>query len=126
MGAKNQNVRDQVIPAGLLEHEVNVRRPPAMPLQLPEQLAHGPVVRDRVADGLDAVEPEGALLVRDHDAPLAGAFAVRVLHVVVPGAVRLPDVDVHARNGLAVGVLDSAHGEHGLAVRVRRHGRPIG
>ena len=81
--AQEDDLRDQLIPPLLPKHKVNVRRPPAVAVQQLQQLADRPVVRDRIADGLDALEPEAALLVADHDAPLAGRVAVRVLHVVV-------------------------------------------
>lgn len=97
-----------------------------MTIQQLQQLPHRPIVRDRVAHGLEAAEPEPPLLVADHDAPLAGGIAVGVLHVVMPRAICFPNIDRHAGYGPAVGVLDGAHGQHGLAGRVRRHARPIG
>ncbi len=41
-------------------------------------------------------------------------------------AIRLPDIDMHARDGVAVRVLDGADGEHGLALGVRRHAGAVG
>ena len=115
-----------MIPPLLLKHKVHMRRPPRVPAQLPQQLAHGPVVRDGVAHGLEALEPEAPRLVAHHDAPLARALALGVLHVVVPRAVRLPNVHLDAGHRLPSHVLDRAHGQHRLPGRVRRHGAPVG
>lgn len=101
-------------------------RPVTVPPQQHQQLADRPVVRDRVADGLDPLEPEPPLLVAHEDATLARLAAVRVLHVVVPAAVGLPDVDFHTGHGVALGVFDGADREHGLALGVARHARAVG
>lgn len=103
-----------------------MRRPPRVPAQLPQQLPHRPVVRNGVADGLEALEPKPPLLVAHHDAPLARALAPGVLHVVVPRAVRLPNVHLDAGHRPPPRVLDRAHGQHRLPRRVRRHGAPVG
>ena len=55
----------------------------------------------------------------------AAALAALVLHVVVPTAVGLPDIDLDASNGLALGVSDGADREHGLTLRVAGHFRAI-
>lgn len=96
-----------------------------MPAQLPEQLAHRPVVRDSITDGLEALEPKPPVLVAHHDAPLARALAPLVLHVVVPRAVRLPNVHLDAGHRPPPRVLDRAHGQHRLPRRVRRHGAAV-
>lgn len=97
-----------------------------MPAEQLQELPHGAVVRDRVAYGLDALEPEAALRVRHHDASLGRLIAACVLHVVVSAAVCLPDVDLDPGNGVPRGVLDCAERDHRLALRVRRHARPVG
>lgn len=119
-----RNIRNQVIPPLLREHEMQMRGPPAMPPQALQQLADGAVVRDRVADGPYAAEPEPAVGVGDHDAPLAGRPPVRVLHVVVAAAVRLPDVDLDARDRAPARVPHRADAEQGLARLVARHVGP--
>lgn len=103
-----------------------MRRPPAVPPQPLQKLADRPVVGDRVADRLDASEPEAALVVRDHDAALAGAVLVAVLHVVVAARVRLPNVHLDAGQRVPIAVLDGADGQHRLALGVRRHALPVG
>jgi hypothetical protein len=99
-----------------------------VPPQAVEQLADGAVVRDGVADGLDGLEPKDALVVALHDAALRGPALVAplVLHVIVPAAVRLPNVDLDAPDGPAVRVADHAYAQHGLALGVRRHGAAVG
>lgn len=99
-----------------------------MPPQAIEQLADGAVVRDGIADGLNGLEPKDALVVALHDAALRGPalIAPLVLHVIVPAAVRLPNVNLDAPDGLAVRVADHAYAQHGLALGVRRHGAAIG
>lgn len=114
-----------MIPPLLLKHKVHMRRPPRMPAQLPEQLAHRPVVRDSITDGLEALEPKPPVLVAHHDAPLARALAPLVLHVVVPRAVRLPNVHLDAGHRSPPRVLNCAHGQHRLPRRVRRHGAAV-
>jgi len=96
-----------------------------MPLQLLQQLPHRPVIRNGIADWLDPLKPEPTLLIANHHTPFAGGIPIGVLHVVVPRAVRLPDVDGHARDGVALGVFDGAESEHGLAFGVRGHGGTI-
>lgn len=53
-----------------------------------------------------------------HHSPLIWTFSSRVLHIVETLAVRLPDVDLDAFDGLAGGVFDVAENEAGFAVRV--------
>lgn len=101
-------------------------RPVTVPSQEHQQLANGPVMWDGVADGLNPFEPEAPLLVAHEDAPLARLAAVRMLHVVVPAAVSLPNVDLDAGHGVAFGVFDGADRKHGLALRVAGHARAIG
>jgi hypothetical protein len=108
-----------MIPAILLEHEMHVSRAHAVPLQAFQQSADGTVVGDRVADGLDCVEPELSLCVTLHHATLTGTLASWVLDVVVAAGVCLPDVDPDVRDGVALGVLDTASNEHGLTVGIR-------
>lgn len=104
---------------------MDVGRAPAVATQTLQQLADGPVVGDGVGHGLDALEPDAAVLVGDHDAALRRPFAGRVLHVIMTFAVRLPDVDLDAGHGLACLVHDAAQRQHGLAVGVARHGRAV-
>lgn len=83
-------------------------------------------MRDGVADGLDSFKPEAPLFVAHEDAPLARLAAVRVLHVVVPAAVGLPDVNLDSGHRVALGVFDGADRKHGLALGVAGHARAIG
>lgn len=101
---------------------------PAVAPQLLEQLAHGPVMGDGVADRLDALEPEDALVVAEHDAALAGPLLVsaRVLHVIMAAAVCLPDVDLDVFHRLARNVFHGTNTEQWLALWVRRHLAAVG
>lgn len=119
-------LRDQVIPTLLLKHEVQMRRPPAVPIQHLQELADGAIVGDGIAHGLDALEPEPALLVGHHDGALARLAALGMLHVVVAGAVGLPDVDLDARHGIAGAVSDGAEAEEGLTLWVGGHVGAVG
>lgn len=110
-----------MIIALLLEHKVHMRRPVRMPVELLQQPPHGAVVRDRVRNRLDGLEPEESFLVTVHDAAAVGTFTVRVLHVVVARRVRLPDVNLHALDGLAVGVLERAQDEERLSLGIVGH-----
>ena len=83
-----------------------------------EQLPDRPVVRDGVRHGLDGAEPERAVHIAAQHAPPVGPLPLRVLHVVVPRTVRLPHIDLDARDRLAVHVRDAAHDEARLALRV--------
>lgn len=121
-----ENLRDQMIPALLLKHEVHMCRPPAVPTQQLQQLPDGPVVRDRIADRLDSLEPESSILVGHHDTPLRRLVALRVLNVVVPAAVGLPDIDLDTLDRVASGVLYRTQCQHGLALWVGCHARAIG
>jgi hypothetical protein len=73
-----------------------------MPSQLLEQLSHGPVVRNRIRHGHDALEPKHAALVARHNgAPIGVGAAIGILHVVFAVGVCFPDVDLGARHGVA-------------------------
>ena len=108
-----QNLRDQMIPPVFLKHKMQMRWSPAMASQLFEQLSHGSVVGNGVADGFNTLEPEEALFVAEHDATLAGSLLVasRVLYVVVATAVRLPNVDLDVADRLARDVFHGADAE---------------
>lgn len=118
--------RDQMIVAWLLKHEMHVRGPPGVALELQQQLADGPVVGDRVADGDDGLEPEEAVGVARHDAAAVGPGVVGVLHIVVARRVRLPDVDLAAGDRLPRRVAQRAHHQARLARRVGRDGAAVG
>lgn len=121
-----QHSRHQVVEARFLKHEVHVTRPPAVPPQLRQQLAHRPVVRDGVGHGDDSVEPEDTLLVAVyHGAPVGLVAAVVVLHIVLAVAVRLPDVDLDALDRLARGALDGAKHEQRVAVGIGGDGEAV-
>jgi len=97
-----------------------------MPLQLRQQLAYRPVVRNRVGHGHDCVEPEHAPLVAMYHSAAVGLVAsVVVLHIVLAVAVRLPDVDLDALHGLARRALDGAQHKQRLAIGVGGDGEAV-
>lgn len=118
---QGENLRDQLIPTLLLKHEVNMRRPPRMSPQPLQQLPHRPIMRDWVAHRLQPLEPEPAFLITQHDAPLARLVPVAVLDVIMPAAVRLPDINLDALNGVPSRVSDGTNGKHRLTRRVGGH-----
>lgn len=109
-----------MIPTLLLEHKMHVRRPPRMSFQELEQLSYWPIMRNRIADRHDRVEPESAFLIARHDTAPIGAIVLRILYIVVPAAVRLPDVDFDALDRRPGRVFDGAEHKAGLAFGVRR------
>lgn len=91
-----------------------------MPLEPAQQLAHRPVVGDRIRHRDDGLEVEHAVAVGLEHGAAVGSGALRVLHVVEALGVRLPHVDGDVRDGAAPGVLDGAQDEQRLAVGVAR------
>lgn len=120
-----ENLRDQVIPALLLKHEMKMGRTPAVSAQMVQQLSYRSVVRDGIADGFDTLEPESPIVVRHHDAPLARLRSSLVLHVIMPAAVRFPDVDLDPRHRVSLAVLDCANHQQRLAFGISRHVRAV-
>jgi len=120
------NLRDEVVPAFLLEHEMQMCWTPAVPSQQTEELADRSVMGDRIADGFDALEPEAAVLIRLHDASLARLLARGVLDVVVSRAIRLPYIHLDALHRISVPVFDGAESEQRLSLGVGAHVATVG
>lgn len=95
-------------------------------MQALEQLADGPVVRDRVGHGAHSLEPKAAGSVGGEDAAAVGVGAVGVLGVVVAGVVGLPDVNRGAGDGPALHVFERAAHQAQLALAVRADGVAVG
>lgn len=91
-------------------------------MQLLQQLAHRPVVRDRIRHGCDCVEPEDPVLATAHDASPVRLVAAGVLHVVVACGVCFPDVDFDVGDRAAGCVFECADDEEGFTLGVVRHG----
>ena len=92
-----------------------------MPLQPLQQLAHRPIVWNRVWHRHNRLKPEHALFIARHHRPLIRPFPTRILHIVEAFAVRFPDIDLDAFDRLAGGVFDVADHKTGLAVRIVRN-----
>jgi hypothetical protein len=93
-------------------------RPVTVPLQLLQQLTNRPIIRDRVRNRYNRLEPENPLSVAVHHSPLVRLLAAFILHIVLAVAVGFPDVDFYPFDGLAFSVFDRADYEAGLAVGV--------
>lgn len=53
-----ENLRDQMIITGLLEHEMHMAGAIRMSVELLQKLSNGAIVRNRVRHRLDGLEPE--------------------------------------------------------------------
>ena len=89
-----------------------------MSLQHLQKLADGPIVRDRVRDWDNRLEPEDPLSIAVHHSSLVWLLPALVLYVVLSVAVCFPDVDFDAFDWRAFSVFDCADYEAGLAVGV--------
>lgn len=94
-------------------------------LQQLQQLPDRPIVRNRIRDRHNRLEPERALDIALHDRAAVRPGPLRILHVVEALAVRLPDVDLDALDRLARGVLDGAEDQAGLAGGVVADGSAV-
>jgi hypothetical protein len=119
-GSQRKHIRNQRIKPLLLKHKMHMARPIRMSLQRPEQLPHGPIMRNRIRHGHNSPEPKIAVRVAHQDPAAIGPRPVGVLHVVEALRVRLPDVDACALDGAAGQVAHGTQHETGLALRVLR------
>ena len=115
------NPRNQVIKPLLFKHKVHMTRPHGMSTQSLQQLSHRPVVGNRVWHRDNGFEPEQTLAVALEDAPAVGPIAIGVLDIVFPTRIRLPDVNLHALDRLALDVLHRAEHQQRLCVFIVRH-----
>lgn len=83
-------------------------------------------MRDRIRHRHNRLEPKLPLGITLHHAPPIRRVQIRVLHIVMPCAVRLPDVDLAVGDGLIVDVREGTEHEEGLAGRVVGDGLPVG
>jgi hypothetical protein len=120
-----ENLRDQMIPALLFKHEMHMSRPPRMPLQQSQQLAHRPIMRNRIWHRHDGLEPESSLLVSSHHTSPIHALSLVLLHIIMTCAVRLPDIDLNVRDGVPSDILDAAEDQAWLAGWVAGHQFPV-
>ena len=73
-----------------------------------EKLADRAVIGDRIGNRNNRIEPENAALVGSQHGPSVRTISLCILHIVVAGRIRLPDINLHVGNGLPRGVLDRA------------------
>ncbi len=111
-------IRNQVIPALFLKHEVHMRWPPRMSPQELQQLPYWPVVRNRVRHRDNSLEPKHSMLVALHHAPPIWAVTDRMLHIIVACGIRFPDIDLHAWDRVSGNILDRAEDQAWLAALV--------
>lgn len=111
-------LRDEVIVALFLKHEMHVAGAKRVSFQKLEQLPHRSIMRDRIRHGHNGLEPKHTLAVALHDRTTVWTGPFCVLHVVEALAVRLPDVDLDALDCLARRVFYCAEDQTGFPVRV--------
>jgi hypothetical protein len=111
-------LRDKMVKARLLHHEVHMTWPVAMPLQHFQQLPNWPIIRNRIRHWHDCFEPEHSFLIAMHHSSLIRLLAAFVLHIVLSITVRFPDVDFHSFYWLSFCVFDGADDETWLALGV--------
>lgn len=116
ISAVMDDLRDQMIIPGLLEHEVHMTRPVRMPLQQLEQLANRPIMRDRIRHWNDGLEPKDTLLVALHHTASVWSIAILVLYIVLSIAIGLPDIDLDSFDRFALCILDIAEHKTWLAL----------
>ena len=75
-------------------------------------------MRNRIWDWHDCFEPEESVFVAVHDSSLVRTFATRILDVVIPFAVSLPDVNFYSFNRLATCVFNRAENKTWFAIWV--------
>lgn len=107
-----------MVVARLLEHEMHMTRAHRVSIQDLKKLADGSVVRDRVGDGHDGLEPEVALVVAVQHCPSVRSVTLRVLDVIKSVRVGLPHVDLDAGDGVSLSVFDAADDQTPLPLRV--------
>lgn len=95
------------------------------PQQL-QQLPNRPIMRNRVGNGRDRLEPEHSLVIRSHDASTIRPIPPRILHIIMARRIRLPNIDLHVLHGLPVGIFHRADDEEGLAGGVVGNAGPRG
>ncbi|EDN05732.1 conserved hypothetical protein [Histoplasma mississippiense (nom. inval.)] len=119
---------------------MHMRRPIRVPPHLAQKPPDGSIVRNRIRHGLDGPEPKPAPRVRiHHPAPIHGpspglplplplplSLPARILHIIVPATVRLPDIDPDALQRAARQVAHAADNQQRLAGSVAREQAAIG
>ena len=100
-----------MIPTLLLKHKMHMGRSPRMSLQKLQQLPHGPIMWNWIRHRHNRLKPENSLLITIHHASPIGALPITVLHIVMAGAIRLPDVNLHSFNRISFYILDCAKNE---------------
>lgn len=89
-----------------------------MAIQDLEQLPYRPIMRDRIANRHNGFKPEHARFITRHNTAAIRAIAFRVLHVVMPAAVSLPNVNFDACDRRSGWIFDAAEYETWLAFGV--------
>jgi hypothetical protein len=69
----------------------------------------------------DSFEPEDSVLVAIHNTSAIRSLPIRVLNIVVPGTVRLPDINLDTLNWVPIHILYCAKNETGLAFGIVGH-----
>lgn len=96
-----------------------------MPFQLDQQLPYGSIMRDGIGHGHESLEPNDSILVTMHHGSLIRSLAARVLHIIKPLAIRLPDINLDTFNWFSECIFEGAENETGLAIRIMGNLRAI-
>lgn len=89
-------------------------RPIRLTIQQIEQNTHGPIIRHRVIHRPHTIDIKTAILTRVKLAPTIRPILLRILHVVFPVPIRLPDIEQRSLDGVPAQIADRAADEHGL------------
>lgn len=111
-----------MIVARLLKHEMHMRRPVRVTVQLLQQPPNRPIMRNRIRHRRNSSKPEHTLLIRAHHTPSIRLVSSRILHIIVARGIRLPDINLDILDRLPLHILQRAHNQQRLALRIMRHG----
>ena len=92
-----------------------------MSLQQLQQLPNRPIVRNRIRNRDNSLEPKYTIRITPHHTSAIRTLPVRVLDIIMSRAIRLPDIDLNALNRIPLLILDCADNETGLAFFVVGH-----
>ena len=115
---KAKDIRDQVVVARLLEHEMHVAGTIRVTLELLEELTDRSIVRDGVWHWHNGLEPEDTLIVTLHDSSAIRTIPFCILDIVKALAVCLPDINLDVVDWLSGSVFDGTQNKARLAIRI--------
>ena len=97
-----------------------------MSLECLEELAHCTIVWDWIWHWFRGLEPEDSLIIAVHHASSIRAISIRVLYIVMPRRIRLPDINLHTLNWVALPIFDRTNHQARLSLRIMAETLPVG